>query len=527
LLTIPGIHLTEAAGIGVAQRPKLESERDLELLLEVSRALTVHLDLRDLFTAISASIRRLIPHDYAALSLYDPELRQFRLHALDFPGGHGLIREEIIIAVQGSPHGKVFTTIQPLLVNRLSAEQFPADITNWLVSEGIQSACWLPMQRADRCIGVLNVASKHQDAFSQREMMLLDQIANQIAIAVENALAFQQINELKNQLAEEKDYLEDEIRTEYHYDEMIGESPAWKVVLEQIETVAPTDATVLIVGETGTGKELVARAIHDRSRRSERTLVKLSCAALPAGLLEAELFGHEKGAFTGAISRRLGRFELANKGTLFLDEIGEIPIELQSKILRALQENEFERLGSGETRKVDVRIIAATNRNLTEMVAKHEFRDDLYYRLNVFPITVPPLRERSTDVALFVRYFVQKIAGRMRKRIDDISAETMRELTKWHWPGNVRELQNFIERSVILTRGPRLQVPLAELSVPNLQTQSGTTLESVEREHILQVLRECKGVVGGPGGAAVKLGMNRSTLNSRMRKLGISRDAIR
>ena len=382
------------------------------------------------------------------------------------------------------------------------------------------------MLRGERCIGVLNVASKHENAFTEREMALLGQIANQIAIAVENALAFQQITDLKNKLAEEKDYLEDEIRAEYHFDEIVGESPAWKAVLDQVETVAPTDATVLILGETGTGKELVARAVHDRSRRKDRTLVKMSCAALPAGLLESELFGHEKGAFTGAINRRLGRFDLANKGTIFLDEIGEIPLELQPKILRVLQENEFERLGSGETRKVDVRIIAATNRNLAEMVSRHEFRDDLYYRLNVFPITLPPLRERATDIPLLVRYFVQKISTRMRKQIDEISPETMQALTRWHWPGNVRELENFIERAVILTRGTTLQVPLAELTTPPEIVDPGSTLESVEREHILQILRECRGVVGGPRGAAAKLGMNRSTLNSRMRKLGISRDDI-
>ena len=523
----PAVAETVAKG-RLSLESELAKERDsLGLLLDVSRALSSHLDLHDLFAAISGTIRRVMQHDYAGLSLYDDDLRQFRLYALDFPTGKGLIREEVVFSVAQSPHGRAFTSGRPLLVNRLDAQQFPADITNWLLSEGIKSACWLPLQRGDRCIGVLNVASRRENAFSHREMTLLNQIAGQIAIAVENALAFQQITDLKNKLIEEKDYLEDEIRTEYHFDEMVGESPAWKTVLEQIETVAPTDAAVLILGETGTGKELVARAIHDRSHRADRTLVKLSCAALPAGLLESELFGHEKGAFTGAISRRLGRFELANKGTLFLDEIGEIPIELQSKILRVLQENEFERLGSGETRKVDVRIIAATNRNLFEMVARHEFRNDLYYRLNVFPIAVPSLRDRATDIPLLIRYFVQKVSSRMRKRIDDVPPEVMRALTKWSWPGNVRELENFIERAVILTRGSRLQVPLSELiepSIPDVIQQD--RLESVEREHILRVLRECRGVVGGPQGAATKLGLNRSTLNSRMRKLGISRTDI-
>ena len=464
-------------------------------------------------------------HDYAGLSLYDSELRQFRLYALDFPAGSGLIKQEVVFPAKGSPHGEAFSSGRPLLVSRLDALQFPSDITNWLLAEGIRSACWLPLHRGGRRIGVLNVASKNESAFTKEEMALLGQIANQIAIAVENALAFQQIVELKNELAEEKDYLEDEIRSEHHFDEMVGESPVWKAVLDQVETVAPTDATVLILGETGTGKELVARAIHDRSRRHDRTLVKLSCAALPAGLLESELFGHEKGAFTGALTRRLGRFELANRGTLFLDEVGEIALELQPKILRVLQENEFERLGSGETRKVDVRIIAATNRNLSQSVARHEFRNDLYYRLNVFPLTVPPLRERATDIPLLVRYFVQKFSSRMHKRIDAVSPEVMRLLTRWHWPGNVRELENFIERAVILTRGSSLQAPLAELQ-ETANTEPESTIDSVTREHILKVLRECRGVVGGAQGAAAKLGLNRSTLNSRMRKLGISRDDI-
>jgi len=505
----------------------LTRERDnLRLLIDVGNALSSRLELRDLFAAISSCIRRVMRHDYAGLSLYDAELRQFRLYALDFPAGSGLIKEEVVFRVEGSPHGAAFSSGRPLLVERLDATQFPSEITDWLLAEGIRSACWLPLPRGEKAIGVLNVASKRERAFTQEEVTLLGQIASQIAIAVENALAFRQIVELKNKLAEEKDYLEDEIRSESHYDEIVGESPAWKAVLGQIETVAPTDATVLVLGETGTGKELVARAIHGRSARRDRTLVKLSCAALPAGLLESELFGYEKGAFTGALNRRLGRFELANKGTLFLDEVGEIALELQPKILRVLQENEFERLGSGETRKVDVRIVAATNRNLSESVARHEFRSDLYYRLNVFPIFVPPLRDRAGDVPLLVRYFVSKFSARMRKRIDEVPAEVMRALMRWHWPGNVRELGNFIERAVILTRGSSLQVPVAELQDTVRSEVAEDSMDSVAREHILKVLRECRGVIGGPQGAAAKLGLNRSTLNSRMRKLGISRDDI-
>ena len=500
----------------------------LRLLLEIGAALATHRDLHDLLQEISNSLQRLVKHDYASLSLYDPEVRQFRLYALDFPRSSGLIREQIIFSADGSPHGVAMRSGKPLLVNRLDTRQYPADITQWLVSEGILSACWVPLQRGNRSIGVLNVASFQEEAFDRNEMELLGQVALQIVVAVENALAFREITDLKNQLNEEKNYLEDEIRSEYTYDEIVGESPAWKKVLQQIETVAPTDATVLLMGETGTGKELIARAIHERSRRRERTFVKMSCAAVPTGLLESELFGHEKGAFTGAISRRIGRFELAHRGTLFLDEVGDIALELQPKILRVLQEQEFERLGSTETKKVDVRIIAATNRNLEEMVAHREFREDLYYRLRVFPIMLPPLRQRLGDIPLLARYFVARYARRMRKRIEQIPPATMEALSRWEWPGNVRELRNFIERAVILTKGSALQAPISELrrTQSELSGSVPLTLETAERQHILEALRECHGVVGGAKGAAARLGLNRSTLNSRMRKLGIKRTDI-
>jgi formate hydrogenlyase transcriptional activator len=339
---------------------------------------------------------------------------------------------------------------------------------------------------------------------------------------VDNALAFRQIAELKDELAKEKSYLEDEIRSEYNFDEIVGESPALKQVLDQVRTVAATDSTVVILGETGTGKELIARAIHDLSRRRDRTLVKLNCAAIPTGLLESELFGHERGAFTGAIAQKIGRLELANKGTLFLDEVGDIPLELQPKLLRALQEQEFERLGSTHTIHVDVRLVVATNRNLEQMVADHTFRQDLFYRLNVFPVQVPPLRDRTGDVPLLVHYFVNKHAQRMGRHIERIPAETMRTLSRWHWPGNVRELENIIERAVILSPGPVLNVPLAALaaSTPPPHTEAPQTLQSSEKEFILRALRAANGVVST---AAVQLGMKRTTLNARMRKLGISR----
>ena len=374
----------------------------------------------------------------------------------------------------------------------------------------------------------MNVGSLHEDAFTEDDADLLAQVANQVAIAVDNALAFGQIAELKAKLAEEKLYLEDEIRTEHNFEEIVGESEALMRVLKKVETVAPTDSTVLIQGETGTGKEVIARAIHNLSKRRDATFVKVNCAAIPSGLLESELFGHEKGAFTGAIAQKLGRFELAHGGTLFLDEIGDIPLELQPKLLRVLQEHEFERLGSTRTVRVDVRLVAATNRDLAQLVAEREFRSDLYYRVNVFPIVAPPLRERREDIPLLVRYFAQKYARRMNKAIDTIPTETMEALEQWGWPGNVRELENIIERAVILSAGPVLRVPLAEVRpVRETSVASVATLEAAERDHILRALRETKGLVGGPRGAAALLGMKRTTLQARMRKLGITsrRDA--
>jgi formate hydrogenlyase transcriptional activator len=322
----------------------------------------------------------------------------------------------------------------------------------------------------------------------------------------------------------EKRYLEEELNTEHRFEDIIGESTSLRKLLQQVETVAATDVTVLILGETGTGKDLIARTIHQLSSRRERTLVKLNCAAIPTGLLESELFGHEKGAFTGAIMRKIGRLEVAHQGTLFLDEVGDLPLELQPKLLRALQEKEFERLGNTRTIPIDVRLIAATNRNLDKMVTDREFRSDLFYRLRVFPITLPPLRERRADIPLLVRYFVSKHARRMDKKIETIPAEVMKTLTRWDWPGNIRELENFIERAVILSKGPALRAPLGELDVPQeSSSKTDVTLEAAEREHILAVLRECKGVIAGPDGAAARLGLKRTTLNSKLKKLGIER----
>ncbi len=373
-------------------------------------------------------------------------------------------------------------------------------------------------------MGALSLASTRVDAFHPEDLSLLNQVGAQLAIALENARVSNQIRELKDRLAEEKRYLEGEIRTEHNFEEIIGTSPVLKKVLEDVTTVATSNATVLIFGETGTGKELVARAIHRISRRRDKNFIKVNCAAIPTGLLESELFGHEKGAFTGAVSQKIGRMELADLGTLFLDEVGDIPLELQPKLLRVLQDQEFERLGSTRTVKVNVRLIAATNRDLAMRVAAHEFRSDLFYRINVFPVRVPPLRDRRADIPMLVRYFVDKFSRRMDRRIETISSETMNALMNWHWPGNVRELENFIERSVILSDSTALHAPLAELIEANRGNSSDYTLENAEREHIIRVLRETGGVIGGPEGAAHRLGLKRTTLQSKIQKLGIRRE---
>src|SRR5262249_16583925 len=390
--------------------------------------------------------------------------------------------------------------------------------------EGLQSMCSVPLSVHDRRLGTLSIGRLGGEPFSDCDTELLASVTSQVAFSVENVLAFQEIAELKDKLAAEKVYLEDEIRTEYNFEEIIGQSSALKRVLHEVETVAPTDSAVLIGGETGTGKELIARAIHEHSRRRGRTFVKLNCAAIPTGLLESELFGHERGAFTGAITQRVGRFELADGGTLFLDEIGDIPLELQPKLLRVLQEEELEGLGSTRTKRVDVRVVAATNRNLEEMVEAGTFRNDLYYRLNVFPITLPPLRERPEDIPPLVRYFVQKFARRMNKRIETIPVDAMTALSHYAWPGNVRELENAVERAVILTSGPSLRVAVSEFRGRTVAPSvSASTLEETEREAILRALREANWVLGGPYGAAARLGLKRTTLQSRIQKLGIHR----
>ena len=515
------------AGIStdITERKKAEEA----LLLEISTVLLSNLDVRELFTAISATLHRIMPHEYASLALNGPESKDLRLLSLEPPATESSLGKEMLSPAQEALAGRVMNSRQPLILNDLEENTPKHRAIEHLLAEGVNSACLLPLVTQDRVLGTLNLVSRRKAAFDQEHVDLLQQVAGHIAIALDNALTYRKVAELKKRLVEEKRYLEEEIRTEYHFEEIIGESSALKRILKQVESVGPTNATVLILGETGTGKELIARAIHDLSPRRNRTFVKLNCAAIPTGLLESELFGHEKGAFTGAISQKIGRLELAHEGTLFLDEVGDIPLELQPKLLRALQEKEFERLGSTKTIPVDVRLLAATNRDLTQMVADRQFRSDLYYRLKVFPITVPPLRERAEDIPILVHYFAQKHAGKMHRQIEIIPPEAMEALCRWRWPGNVRELENIIERAVILSPGPVLRIPLAELVPSEQGNGSGDgsyTLEDAEREHIIRILRETRGIIGGPNGAAARLGVKRTTLNSKMRKLGITREEI-
>ena len=498
----------------------------LKLILELTNQVVSNLELNDLLHAISASVRRVMACDAAAVMLPDEGGKNLRIHALDYPDSRGIFTEGALVPIDGTMPGDAFRAGKPIVINWIDPETIPAEMYKKAKAEGMNSFCDLPLISRKGLLGVLAVARREENTFDEDQVNFLTQVANQVAIAIENAMVYGEIAELKDKLAQEKLYLEEEIRGEMDFEGIVGQSSGLRHVLNLVETVAPSDSTVLLLGETGTGKELIARAIHDRSRRKDRTLVKLNCAAIPTGLLESELFGHERGAFTGAISQKIGRLELANRGTLFLDEVGDIPTEIQPKLLRALQEREFERLGNTRTQKVDVRLVAATNRDLEKMIASREFRSDLYYRLNVFPIRIPPLRERPEDIPLLVRYFTQKYARRMEKQIDSIPAGAMKKLSQWHWPGNIRELENFIERSVILTHGPALQVPIGELTSSANASKAVSTIDSSEREKILQVLKETKGRVAGEDGAAVRMGIKRTTLISRMKKLGIHPRAV-
>jgi formate hydrogenlyase transcriptional activator len=519
-----------------AYQMQLARERDrLRVLLDINNLLVSSLELPELFRGIVSTLQRVIPHDYTSLALLDPATGLLKIHALDFPGGNGLLKPEMSVSRDSSPAGRAIAEGRTVIARGSELDQFQSEPVRLLRAAGLNNICCIPLTNRGRTFGTLNLASRRSEVFVESEIELVQQVAAQIAIAVENAMAFKQIDALKDKLAEEKLYLEEEIRSEYNFGEIVGESPAIKKALAQVELVSAAATTVLLMGETGTGKEVIARAIHNLSPRRERTFVKVNCAAIPSGLLEAELFGHERGAFTGAISQKIGRFELADRGTLFLDEIGDIPLELQPKLLRVLQEQEFERLGSNRTQHVDVRVVAATNRDLSKLVAERAFRSDLFYRLNVFPIQIPALRERRSDIPLLVRYFVQTFSRKLNKIVEYVPAEAMQALTNYDWPGNIRELENMIERAVLLSPGKELRIPVSELVSSGVALTSGraaraepagahlSTLEEVERQHILRVLRETSWRVAGGNGAAALLGMKRTTLQARMRKLGIRR----
>ena len=500
----------------------LVRERDrLRVLFEITNALVSKLSWDELVSAISTVLGKVIAHDGAAVTLLDKATGKLQLHALYVADDRWSDVDRTPALPDAMPSGEAIASGKPVVTYERDFGRFPAPIYKEMMDRGFKAHCSIPLVTANGTIGTLELGRTTGQPFSTDEIEFGVQVARQIAIALENSLAFRELAAIKDKLATEKLYLEDEIRIDQNLGNMVGESPAFQATLKSTQIVAPTDATVLILGETGTGKELIARAIHEWSGRKDRSFVKVNCAAIPATLLESELFGHEKGAFTGAVTQKIGRFELADHGTLFLDEIGEIPLELQSKLLRAIQEQEFERLGSNRTIRVDVRLIAATNRDLKGMVDDNRFRSDLYYRLHVFPLQMPPLRERKEDIPALLRYFTQKYAQRMNRDIESIPSAAIEALTQYAWPGNIRELQNLIERSVILTQGPVLRIAVPASSVASLG--SGTA-PPADRERILRALKEADGVVGGPGGAAARLGLKRTTLQSRMKHMGISRE---
>ena len=525
--------------------PELRRQNErLELLLNLTTRITSSLDLREVLRAIAANIREVMHADAVTVSLHDAVPDKVRVLAVDFPHGKGVIKEELLLPLS-SEAKRAIDTLKPIVFDPRERGEHAPEPYDVAAAEGLKAVCSIPLVDRGRALGILSIVRTTETPFSPQDVDFLSRASGQIAIAVENALAYQEISELKDKLVQEKVYLEEEFRSEMGFEQIIGNSPALKHVLQLVETAGPSDSTVLLLGETGTGKELIARALHDRSRRKHRTFVKLNCAAIPTGLVESELFGHEKGAFTGAINQKVGRLELADQGTLFLDEVGDISTEIQPKLLRALQEREFERLGSTHTRKVNVRLVAATNRDLEEMVANKEFRSDLYYRLNVFPIRIPPLRDRKEDIPLLVSYFVQKFAKEMQKSIEAVPVAVMKGLAAWGWPGNIRELENFIERAVLLTKGKSLEAPLAELRKKSTEESLHADLHKVkqavreernsqsdetsvideyvrkQRDEIVQALTACRGRVGGADGAAARLRMNRTTLLSRMKKFGI------
>jgi len=507
---------------------QVAKERDrLKLLLEINNYIVSKLDINELFRSASASLRDYFRSDFTGFWLIDKASNQLECVVMDFPNGKGLVGSTARSKISDLEDAKIRART-PELWSMADIEKLPAPLVKYLKAESITSMAIAPLVTATGPVGVIAMGSRRPDNFSQEDLDLLSQIGTQIALAVENAIVYGRVADARDRLQEECLYLESEILSEFNFEDIVGNSEAIQNVMKQVAIVAPTDSTVLLHGETGTGKELVARAIHRSSPRREQTFVKLNCAAIPSGLLESELFGHEKGAFTGALMQRKGRFELADRGTLFLDEIGDISLELQPKLLRAVQEQEFERLGSTKTIQVNVRMIAATHRDISAMIRNNQFREDLFYRLNVFPIEIPPLRERPGDVALLVHYFVSRLARRMRKNIKTIPRQAMDALANASWPGNVRELENFIERAVILTQGSELNVPIAELknAPPPPRTSLGTTFRDAERQAIIDALKAASGRLAGKGGASERLGLKRTTLQNKMRRLQISRSDI-
>jgi formate hydrogenlyase transcriptional activator len=515
----------EACGLQAA----LAEERDrLRLLLDLNNTLARSLDLRELLRAVSSNVRRAMRCDYTSVILPEPDGDRLRIYARDFSELPEPMAEELVVPRVGTPAGIVLETGKALVMDAEELGRFDPKI-NPTLALGLKSACFLPLIARERPLGTLNVGRFPERAFTQDDIDFLRQVASQVALATDHALDYYRVAESRQRLAEERVYLNEQIRSEQNFEEIVGSSAALKNVLKQVSIVAPTDSTVLILGETGTGKELIARAIHNISTRRDHTFVKVNCAAIPLGLLESELFGHEKGAFTGAIARKTGRFELAHQGTLFLDEVGDIPPELQPKLLRVLQEQEFERLGSTHTIKVDVRLVAATSRNLPAMVDQREFRGDLYYRLNIFPLVVPPLRERSDDIPPLVEYFVARFAERLGRKVSRVDRRTMELLQAYHWPGNIRELQNVIERSVILAEGDTLQIDASIFGTarPRRTPASGDVLRQGEKESIESALAETGGRVAGPHGAAARLRVPASTLESKIRALKIDKFKFR
>jgi formate hydrogenlyase transcriptional activator len=504
----------------------LTRERDhLRLLLQVNNSVISHLELSELFQAVSSALRDCFHHQYTGLWLFEEGSKQLRCVGMDFPSTRGFF--EKIESVELTPEEIAdIRARRPRITTSADIAQLPSRVASQVLAEGFRSGVTIPLVAESRPLGVLSLASTEESAFQPGELSLLEQVGNQVALAVANALSYEKVSEARDHLNIQKTYLEDEIRYDHNLEEIVGESRALRETLTKAEVVADTDATVLLMGETGTGKELIARLIHNRSARRDHTFVRLNCAAVPAGLMESDLFGHQRGAFTGAVASKMGRLELAHRGSLFLDEVGDIALELQPKLLRVLQEKEFERLGSTQTKKVDARLIAATNQDLARMVANGKFREDFYYRLAVFPIQVPPLRERRADIPLLVMYFVARYARRMKKTIKEVPNPALRAMAEWPWPGNIRELQNFIERAVILSKGECLEAPLEELKPSHpgrtfMDADKSLNLRAMERETILEALRKTNGRVSGPAGAAALLGLKRTTLQSRMRLLDI------